>query len=201
MHLKIFVFRHTETPDNRDHLFSGTRDVDLTETGIEQAGQIAEMLKDAPIDVAYTSHLIRCRHTLQIVLEKHKYVPVCIDPRIRERSYGWLQGQSKDNWAQRAYPIFKLFHRSYKFSPPGGESLYHVRQRVLPFVEEMVKQAKKHTFNVAICTHGNSIRGIREYFENLREDKFNEIETKVGELFEYQVEIENGVNGVASKEV
>jgi broad specificity phosphatase PhoE len=95
MSCKLLVFRHAETFDNCRGIFSGWRDSELTSKGLAQAQKIAEQLKEYRIDYAFTSHLKRARKTLEIVLETHPPVPVFIDDRLIERSYGLLQGKSK----------------------------------------------------------------------------------------------------------
>ncbi|MBN1373731.1 histidine phosphatase family protein [Candidatus Dojkabacteria bacterium] len=184
---KIFVFRHTETLDNRNHIFSGHRDVPITEEGAKDAKKLANRLKSEKIHYAFCSPMIRTRQTLKIVLKYHPNVITCLDPRISERSYGLLQGKNKDKFAKLAYPLFKLFHRSLHFPVMGGESLSTVRKRTLPFAAEIEDLTLKTGRNIVICAHGNSIRGIREHFERLPPSQFNKIETRVGQLFVYTV--------------
>jgi broad specificity phosphatase PhoE len=86
----LFVFRHAETTDNRQEIFSGWRDPKLTSKGLEQAQEIAEQLGQEKINYAFTSHLRRARKTIEIVLETHPDVPVFIDDRLIERCYGLL---------------------------------------------------------------------------------------------------------------
>ncbi len=184
---KIYVFRHTQSKDNALAIFSGNRNVSLTNNGYEGAEDLAETLKDVKIDIAFTSDLLRSVDTMSIVLEHHPEVIVCLDNRIRERSYGFLEGQSKKWWAKYLYPLFKIFHRSYRIPPPGGESLYDVQQRVTEFVEELVSYLQGKSLNVAICCHSGSIRGIRQYFEKIPDKEFNDMETNAGQLFIYDV--------------
>jgi broad specificity phosphatase PhoE len=187
MSSKIFVFRHTQSLDNEFALFSGGRNIGLSKKGYTEAEKLSEHLKNERIDIAYTSDLIRSMDTMSIVLKHHPEVFLCVDQRIRERSYGILEGQSKKKWAKYAFPIFKIFHRSYRFPPPGGESLIMVQKRVKSFTMDLTQYIKGKSINIAICAHSGSIRGIREYFENIPEQDFNKIETAEGELFEYTV--------------
>jgi broad specificity phosphatase PhoE len=184
---KIFVFRHTETLDNLNHIFSGLRDVPLTNQGILGAKQLAGKLRGEKIEYAFTSPLRRTIQTMEIILENYPQCINCVDPRIIERSYGWLEGQSKDKWAVHSFRLFKMFHRSMLIPPPGGESLADVKNRVDLFIKDVVHLAKRYQKNIVICTHGNAIRGIRVYFESLKKDQFNQIETKIGDLFQYEV--------------
>jgi 2,3-bisphosphoglycerate-dependent phosphoglycerate mutase len=164
---KLFVFRHAETYDNARQIFSGWRDSGLTAKGILQSEQIAHQLKQEDIDYAFTSHLKRARQTLEIVLRKHRRVPVFIDDRIIERSYGLLQGRSKV-WVQNQRPEwYAKVHRGYDFPAPEGESLKMVEKRTLPFLSELEKWLQQNPGNVAISCHGNSMRPIRRVFEHL----------------------------------
>src|SRR5665811_1455912 len=93
---RLFVFRHAETTDNSNQLFSGWRDPDLTPKGLLQAQEVAQQLEQEKIDYAFTSHLLRAKRTLEIVLKPHLNVTVFIDDLLIERCYGTLQGNSKD---------------------------------------------------------------------------------------------------------
>jgi 2,3-bisphosphoglycerate-dependent phosphoglycerate mutase len=93
--VNLFVFRHAETTDNSNHVFSGWRDPDLTPKGRSQAQEIAQQLEKEKIDWAFTSHLKRARMTLEIVLTQHPRVPVFVDDRLIERCYGTLQGKKQ----------------------------------------------------------------------------------------------------------
>ncbi|HYM65212.1 MAG TPA: histidine phosphatase family protein [Candidatus Sulfotelmatobacter sp.] len=184
---KIFIFRHGETTDNREHIFSGWRDVDLTPEGVQEAKGIGEKLRAEIVTKAYQSDLIRSKHTLEIVLNGfHQGVEVITDPRIKERDYGNLTGKNKDE-IEKEYPKFyPMWHRSYEEIPPGGESLKMVEERVLPFIEEMKANLKKDDL-VFISAHGNSIRPMRRYFEHLSTDEISKYEYTPGEIFEYQI--------------
>jgi 2,3-bisphosphoglycerate-dependent phosphoglycerate mutase len=184
---KLYVFRHTESRDNALSLFSGNRNTPLSNQGYKGAEELSESLNGIHIDIAFTSDLLRSVDTMSIVLEHHPGVIVCIDNRIRERSYGFLEGQSKKWWAKYLYPFFKIFHRSYRIPPPGGESLFDVQQRVTEFVEELIDYIERKSLNVAICCHSGSIRGIRQYFEKIPNKEFNDMETNAGQLFIYDV--------------
>jgi len=110
MRCKLFVFRHAETFDNYRGIFSGWRDSDLTSKGRAQAQKIAEQLRRAQIDYAFTSHLKRARNTLEIVLETYPPVPIFIDDRLIERCYGSLQGKIKSKVKMERPECFAKVH-------------------------------------------------------------------------------------------
>ncbi len=89
------------------------------------------------------------------------------DPRIMERNYGELMGQSKTKWMKENPELAIKYRRAYDFPPPKGESMKMVEERVFPFCEELVERIKKNNINVAISCHGNSMRAIRRFFEEL----------------------------------
>ncbi len=184
---KVFIFRHGETTDNKDHIFSGFRDVDLTPKGIEEAEGIGEKLKDEKVTKAYQSDLKRSRHTLELVLgDYHKNVEVITDPRIKERDYGNLTGKNKDE-VEKEYPDkYSLWHRSYDVPPPGGESIKMVEERVLAFLKDTLPTLKENDV-VLISAHGNSLRPIRRYFEHITIDEMCSFEHTPGKIYEYSV--------------
>ncbi|PIP74629.1 MAG: 2,3-bisphosphoglycerate-dependent phosphoglycerate mutase [Candidatus Levybacteria bacterium CG_4_9_14_3_um_filter_35_16] len=187
---KIFIFRHGQTTDNLSHTFSGFRDVDLTESGVEEAKTIGEQLKDEKVTRAYCSDQIRSKHTLELVLNVyHKDVPVLEDARIKERDYGDLTGKNKDEVAKEFPEQYPLWHRSFNVSPPGGESVEDVQKRVLPFLDELMSTVKEDE-TIFICAHGNSIRPMRMYFEGITPEEASSYEYTPGEIFYYSNEEE-----------
>ncbi|MBN1357554.1 histidine phosphatase family protein [Candidatus Bathyarchaeota archaeon] len=174
---KLFVFRHSETFDNRRGIFSGWRDSKLTSNGLVQAKQIAEQLERYRIDYAFTSHLRRAQKTLEIVLETHPPVPVFVDDRLIERCYGLLQGKSKRKIEDLDPEWYAQFHRGYELAPTKGESLKMVEKRVIPFLNQLKSWLGKAPGNVVISCHSNSIRPIRRVFENLSLEQMLHLET------------------------
>jgi len=164
---EIYVFRHGETYDNRQRVFSGWRDSKITPKGIAQAKALQKLLKGKDIDLCIISHLSRSKQTAQIAFKGHPGVKFEVDDRIIERNYGDLQGQSKLKMAKKNSQLIAKYRRSYDFPPPNGESLKMVEKRVFPFCQELEERVRKHNVNVAISAHGNSMRAIRRYFEKL----------------------------------
>ena len=185
----LFVFRHAETTDNSNQIFSGWRDPDLTSKGLLQAQEVAQQLKQETIDYAFTSHLLRARRTLEIVLQPHLSVPFFIDDHLIERCYGTLQGKSKIDIAAERPEWFAKVHRSYSFSPPDGESLKMVESRTLPFVMQLKGWLQKNPGNVAISCHGNSMRPIRRIFEHLSLKQMLQLENPQDQAMEYALHI------------
>lgn len=192
MNTIIYAFRHTESHHNKENLFTGTIDTELTEDGIRQMKEIAESFRDIPIDIAFTSPLHRTRECLRILLKHHPETKVIEDERLRERDYGKLAGLNKEAYAKAHPDLYPIYHRSYETPPPGGESLRDVEIRVSDFLEDMLELIRqKHPKIVVIATHGNSIRPIRKHFEDLTPEEMVSIETEKGQVLRYSVRMED----------
>jgi len=185
----LFVFRHAETTDNANSIFSGWRDPDLTSKGLSQAQEISEQLRQEKIDYAFTSHLKRAQKTLEVVLEAHPDVPVFVDDHLIERCYGLLQGESKKKVAKERPEWFAKVHRGYDFPPPEGESLKMVEKRTEPFVAQLEQWLRRNSGNVAISCHGNSLRPIRRIFEHLSLKQMLQLENPQDRAMEYALNI------------
>jgi 2,3-bisphosphoglycerate-dependent phosphoglycerate mutase len=184
---KLFIFRHGQTVDNLAHTFSGFRQSDLTESGIKEAKQICEKLKDEKVTKAYQSDLIRSQHTLELVLNGwHKDVQIFTDPRLKERDYGDLTGLNKDEIKQQNPEQYKLWHRSYDVPPPNGESIKMVEVRVMSFLNDILPTLKPNDV-VFISASANSIRPMRKYFEHLTNEQICSYEYTPAQIFEYQI--------------
>jgi 2,3-bisphosphoglycerate-dependent phosphoglycerate mutase len=189
MRFNLFVFRHAETTDNRNGIFSGWRDPDLTSKGLCQAQEVAQQLEKEKIDFAFTSHLLRAKRTLDIVLKPHHDIPVFIDDRLIERCYGTLQGKRKAEIAAQKPDWFTKIHRGYNSAPPEGESLKMVESRTLPFVAQLEEWLRHNPGNVAISCHGNSMRPIRRVFEHLSLKQMLQLENPQDQAMEYALHI------------
>jgi 2,3-bisphosphoglycerate-dependent phosphoglycerate mutase len=183
---KIILFRHAQTTDNAEGIFSGKRDPELTESGIEEATKIAHKLKNETVTKAYCAPNQRTKHTLEIVLKPHQGVNMVADPRLRERDYGDLTGKSKQK-TKELYPHeYPGWHRGYDTPPPNGESLKQVEVRVMEFLNEVIQNVYQNDV-ILICASGNSLRPIRRHFENLTPIQMASLEHERGAIYEYEV--------------
>lgn len=186
---KIYLVRHPESIDNKNSIFSGDdRDFGLSENGIKQAHELKDFFRNIRVDRIYSSPLKRCTQSVDIIFEGREEIPVIIDERIKERSYGWFEGKSKVNLGFFGRLIKRVTYRSYWIAPPlGGESFRQIWKRVMPFVLEVEKIARENKENIFICGHHNSNRPIRAYFENktikqLLKDKSQDRDVKIYNL-------------------
>ena len=189
MRVKLFVFRHSESCDNRNVVFSGWRDSILTQKGVFQAKEIARQLSQFEIEYAFSSHLKRAMQTLEIVLKTHSRTRIFIDDRLIERCYGRLQGKSKQKIAEEHLNRYEQCHRKYSSAPLDGESLEIVERRVVSFLTQFKEWLAKHPGNVAISCHNNSIRPLRRIFENLTLSQMCQIETPHNQALLYNLEL------------
>ena len=183
---KLFIFRHAQTTDNVAHTFSGSRDPELTESGIEEAEKIREELKNENVTKAYCAPNRRTKHTLEIVLKHHTDVEMIADPRLKERDYGDLTGQNKDEIAQKHPKEWPLWHRSYDTPPPNGESIKDVEVRVMEFLKEVIQNVRQQDI-IFICASGNSIRPMRKHFEKMTDIQMASYENERGKIYSYEI--------------
>jgi 2,3-bisphosphoglycerate-dependent phosphoglycerate mutase len=168
----LVLVRHGESEWNLKNLFTGWRDVGLTENGIKEARNAGRKLKAQGIrfDVGFTSALIRAQHSLDLVLEEmgQQTIPVIKNQALNERDYGDLSGLNKDDarakWGAEQVQIWR---RSYDVAPPGGESLRDTAARVLPYYIQDILPRVLNGENVLVSAHGNSLRALIMVLEKL----------------------------------
>lgn len=180
----LYIFRHGQTTDNADFIFSGWRDSDLTKLGVKQAQILAEKLKDKKIHMLVASDQIRSIKTMEIAVSLNyfaKKLEIHQDARLKERGYGDLQGSSKLEIHLTNPKLLLEYRRSYDIKPPNGESIEDVVKRVKSFIDEIVPLMKMYKMNVAVSCHGNSIRGFRRVFEGLTNEQTALVESPLGQ--------------------
>jgi 2,3-bisphosphoglycerate-dependent phosphoglycerate mutase len=161
----LVLVRHGESEWNKKNLFTGWRDVDLTEKGIEEARAGGRKLKAQSLrfDVAFTSALKRAQRTLDVMLAELGQTDIAVikDQALNERDYGELVGLNKDDarkrWGEQQVHIWR---RSYDVAPPGGESLKDTAARVLPYYIAEILPRVLRGERVLVSAHGNSLRAL-----------------------------------------
>ncbi len=167
----LVLVRHGQSEWNLKNLFTGWRDVDLTEQGVAEAKAAGKKLKDRGItfDVAYTSALKRAQRTLGLVLDEMGQSGIAIhkDLALNERDYGDLNGLNKDDarkkWGEEQVHIWR---RSYDTPPPGGESLKDTVARALPYYVQNILPGVLRGERTLVAAHGNSLRALIMVLEN-----------------------------------
>ena len=194
----LVLVRHGESEWNLKNLFTGWKDVDLTEAGIAEARAAGRKLKAQGLsfDVAYTSALKRAQRTLDLVLEEmgQSGIPVIKDQALNERDYGDLVGLNKDDarrkWGEEQVHIWR---RSYDVPPPGGESLKDTVARALPyFVQEILPRVLRGE-RTLISAHGNSLRALIMVLERLTPEQILKRELGTGVPIVYRLNADSTV--------
>ena len=161
----LVLVRHGQSDWNLKNLFTGWRDVGLTEKGIAEAGAAGTRLKAQGLhfDVAFTSALSRAQRTLDLVLEEMGQTRISVfkDQALNERDYGDLSGLNKDDarkkWGEEQVHVWR---RSYDVAPPGGESLKDTAARVLPYYIQEILPRVLRGERAIVAAHGNSLRAL-----------------------------------------
>ena len=197
---KIVLLRHGESVWNKENRFTGWIDVGLSDKGVEEAVEAGRVMarEGYVFDVAYTSVLKRAIKTLWIALEEMDlmWVPICHNWRLNERHYGALQGLNKAETVERhGMEQVKIWRRSYDIPPPAltpddplypgkdpryanlrkeeiplTECLKDVVARFLPYWHETIAPAVREGKRVLIAAHGNSLRALVKYLDNIPDD-------------------------------
>ena len=203
--MKLVLIRHGESEWNKANLFTGWTDVELSDKGREEAKEAGKVLKEAgyDFDVCYTSYLKRAIHTLNIALDEmdRTWLPTIKTWKLNERHYGALQGLNKSETAEKyGEDQVKIWRRSFNVAPPAleaddprnpalqeqyrnekneklplNESLEDTIARVVPYFENVIAKDMKAGKRVIIAAHGNSLRALVKYFENMSEEEILEV--------------------------
>jgi 2,3-bisphosphoglycerate-dependent phosphoglycerate mutase len=198
---KVVLLRHGESEWNKENRFTGWTDVDLSEKGLQEAHEAGRTLKKEGFvfDLAYTSVLKRAIKTLWVALEEmdQMWIPIINHWRLNERHYGALQGLNKAETAERhGEAQVKIWRRSYDIPPPAltqddprwpghdpryaalsreeaplTESLKDTVARFLPYWHGTIAPSIKEGKRVIISAHGNSLRALVKYLDNVSEDE------------------------------
>ena len=215
--MKLVLLRHGESVWNKENRFTGWTDVDLSEKGVKEAENAGKLLKDKGyiFDVSFTSILKRANRTLEIVLkEMNLNIPVYYSYRLNERHYGALQGLNKDEMRKKfGDEQVHIWRRSYDVRPPElskdderypgndpkykdltpeelplTECLKDTLERVLPYQNNEIKKHLENKENVLVVAHGNSLRSIIKYLENISDEDIMNVEIPTGIPYVYELD-------------
>jgi 2,3-bisphosphoglycerate-dependent phosphoglycerate mutase len=189
---RLVLTRHGESEWNKRNLFTGWKDVGLSEEGIEQAHRAGQLLKseDFRFDIGFSSMLKRARNTLAIILDElgQPDLETISDAALNERDYGMLVGVNKDDARRRwGESQVHIWQRSYDTGPPGGESLKDTAARVLPFFEQRIIPQLRAGKNVIVCAHGNSLRSLVMTLDRLDPDQVMDLNLATGVPLVYRL--------------
>lgn len=204
---KLILMRHGASAWNELNLFTGWVDVPLSKKGVREAIDGGQKIKSLPIDVIYTSKLIRAQMTAFLAMNEHEagkvpvLIPEEVDPyqenlqgiiptyaawQLNERMYGELQGLNKDVARERfGKEQVHIWRRSFDVPPPGGESLEMTAKRTLPYFESEIKKSLDKGLNVFVSAHGNSLRSIIMDIHQISKKDIINLEIATGEPMIY----------------
>ena len=213
---KLVLVRHGESEWNKLNLFTGWYDVDLSEKGHEEAKQAGILLKEEgyDFDICYTSYLKRAIHTLNHILDEldRNWLPVVKAWQLNERHYGALQGLNKAETAEKyGEEQVKIWRRSFDVKPPAleptderapinqpmfrdidpavlplNESLETTIERAVPYFENVIKKDMQAGKRVIIAAHGNSLRALVKYFDNVSKEDIIGVNIPTGSPLVYE---------------
>lgn len=214
--MKLVLIRHGESEWNKLNLFTGWTDVDLSDTGRQEAKTAGQLLKEQgyDFDICYTSYLKRAIDTLNIVLKEmdREWLPVEKSWKLNERHYGALQGLNKAETAEKyGEDQVKIWRRSFDVQPPAleptdkrnprlqeqyrgiaqdqlplTESLKDTIARAVPYFEDVIKKDMLDGKRVVIAAHGNSLRALVKYFDKLSDDEIVGVNIPTGVPLVYE---------------
>ena len=199
----LVLVRHGQSEWNLKNLFTGWRDVDLSDQGIAEARTAAQRLKAKKLKfgIAFTSALKRAQRTLDLMLGElgETGIPILRDQALNERDYGDLSGLNKDDarkkWGEEQVHTWR---RSYAVAPPGGELLRDTGARVWPYYLHEIQPHVMRGEGVLISAHGNSLRALIMALEGLTPDEIVKRELETGLPVVYRL---NADTTVAEKEI
>lgn len=194
----LVLVRHGESEWNKLNLFTGWRDPDLTEKGVEEARRAGRLLKAEGFrfDIAFTSVLKRAQRTLTLILGElgQNGLETVEDEALNERDYGDLSGLNKDDarqqWGEEQVLIWR---RSFDIPPPGGESLKDTAARTLPYYEKAIWPQVKAGRDVIVAAHGNSLRSMIMRLDQLTPEQILKVELGTGVPIIYRLDAEGRV--------
>lgn len=224
--VKLILMRHGQSQWNLYNLFTGWVDIPLSKAGVEEALEGGRLIQNEPIDIIFTSTLIRAQMTAMLVMTIHHSgkVPVVLHPgegrledwgqihssaaasqtipvirawELNERMYGDLQGVNKKELADKyGAEQVQIWRRSFDVPPPNGESLQMTAARSIPYFEQTIVPCLQNGHNVFIAAHGNSLRSIMMDLDGLSAEEVVRLELATGIPVIYHFE-----NGQFTKQI
>lgn len=192
------LVRHGQSEWNRLNMFTGWKDVGLSEEGVSEAHRAGQRLKEAGLhfDSAFASTLRRAHNTLDIILGElgQSKLPTVKAAALNERDYGQLVGINKEEARKRfGAEQVQIWQRSYDIAPPGGESLKDTAARVCPFFERWIVPELEEGKNVIVVAHGNSLRSLIMELDHLTPEEVKEYSLATATPVVYRLTVDGTV--------
>ena len=189
----LLIARHHESQWNKLGIWTGSRDVHLTEYGKEMSYEMGLQVKDIHIEQAICSEQHRTKETLDEMLRamEQQDVPILRSAAINERDYGEYTGKNKHEMEiELGRDMFDRMHREFDYPIPHGETLRMVYERAIPFYLETIVPMLREGKNVLVVSHGNTIRALMKYIEGISDDDIKRVEMLFSTVVLYCVDDE-----------
>ncbi len=184
----LILVRHGQSIYNLENRFTGSLDIGLTPFGEQEAKLAGQKLMDFEFDFAYTSTLKRAQESLRIILDEihQNHIKIIENSDLNERNYGNLQGLNKDETIEKyGSNQVEIWRRSFAVRPPNGESLEDTFKRTIPFYKLEIEPKLKLNKTILIAAHGNSLRALVMYLENISQEEISNLNIPTGLPKEY----------------
>ena len=184
----LILVRHGQSIYNQENRFTGSLDIGLTQFGEQEAELAGQKLMDFKFDFAYTSTLKRAKESLRIILDEihQNHIKIIENSDLNERNYGNLQGLNKDETIEKyGANQVEIWRRSFAIRPPNGESLEDTFKRTIPFYKLEIEPKLKLNTTILIVAHGNSLRALVMYLENISQEEISNLNILTGLPKEY----------------
>ncbi len=186
----LVLVRHGQSEGNALNIFTGWRDLPLTERGRTEAAQAAEKIirTGITIELVFSSALQRAKESAEIIIKRLGHpIPMMSNLALNERDYGDLTGLNKTEATERfGAEQVRIWRRSFAQRPPGGESLQDTLARVRPYFETIMAPKLDGGLNCLVIAHGNSLRALVMTIEDRSEADIESLEIATGELIAYR---------------
>lgn len=188
---KLIIARHQESEWNKLGLWTGTRDRHLTDLGFKESEDLGLLLKDVKVDCAFASMQVRSIETLSCMLNvcQRFDVPTEHSAALNERDYGDYTGKNKWEMEEKiGEEEFDKVRRGWDYPVPNGETLKMVYDRVVPYYREKILPKVSEGNNVLVVSHGNTLRALMKFIENIPDEKMPDVEMPFGAIYVYDVD-------------
>jgi 2,3-bisphosphoglycerate-dependent phosphoglycerate mutase len=181
----LILVRHGQSEWNEKNLFTGWKNPDLTDLGVDEANNAGVLIKKTEIvfDEMFTSNLGRAQKTGSIILDvlAQNNIAITKNEALNERNYGSLAGLNKDDarekWGEEQVHVWR---RSFDIPPPDGESLKNTAERVLPYFNQQIMPKIIDGNNILIAAHGNSLRALIMQLDDISQEDIVKLEIPTG---------------------
>lgn len=191
----LVLVRHGQSEWNAKGLWTGWTNIPLSKAGKKEAAEVGSQLSDIHFDLGYTSVLIRAKQTLEEIQKVLKQsFPIIESDTLNERNYGIYTGKNKWEIKEKmGEEAFLNLRRSWDYPIEQGESLKQVYERVIPYYTAEILPKLEAGKHILISAHGNSLRALIKYVENIPDEEISKVELATGEALVFEIDSKGNV--------